>query len=180
MERRRSKIAAKVDQNQWGEFIVQEIVTTQYGHVASTVFDLREKKSHSPDYDEDDDPLMTHLRFLDYRYISFCFHPMKDEFMLCSDWKDPEWTDVKSIRAGLDSDERHRREQIFGKNQIDIQMKSIPQLLVDEVSDYPANSSNFLIASRHFILSISSRLRAWFSGPLTNITTTQFVFSRFQ
>lgn len=134
---RRSKTAAKVDQNQWGEFMVQQIATIQYGHVASTVFGLREKKSFSLDYDEDDDPIMTHLRVLDYRYISFCFHPLKDKFVLCSDWKDPSWTDVKSIRAGLGSDERHRREQVFGKNEIDIQQKSIPQLLVDEASDHP-------------------------------------------
>lgn len=133
----RSKTAAKTNQNQWGEFMVQDVVTIQYGHVASTVFGLREKKSLSLDYDEDDDPIMAHLRLLDYRYISFCFHPLKDRFVLCSDWRDPSWTDVKSIRAGLDSDERHRREQVFGKNQIDIQQKSIPQLLVDEVSDNP-------------------------------------------
>lgn len=47
---------------------------------------------------------------------------------------------MRSIRAGLDSDERYRREQVFGKNQIDIKQKSVPQLLVDEVSStqYPA------------------------------------------
>ena len=114
---------------------MQEIVKIQYGHVASTVFGSREKKNDSLDYEEDDDPIMTHLRFLDYRYISFCFHPLKDKFALCSNWKDPNWTYVKSIRAGLDSDERHRRQQVFGKNQIDIHQKSISQLLVDEVSD---------------------------------------------
>ncbi|KAI4177795.1 MAG: hypothetical protein LQ343_000259 [Gyalolechia ehrenbergii] len=84
--------------------------------------------------EEEDDPVMLTIRFLDYRYIRFCFHPLKDKFMLCSDWKDSNWIDVRSIRAGLDSDERHRREQVFGKNQIDIKQKSIPQLLVDEVS----------------------------------------------
>ena len=130
---RRSKTTAKPNQNQWGELMVQEIVTIQYGHVASTVFGLSDRKSVPLNYDEDDDPIMTRLRFLDYRYISFCFHPSKDKFVLCSNWKDPSWTNVKSIRVGLDSDERHRREQIFGKNQIDIQQKSIPQLLVDEV-----------------------------------------------
>lgn len=38
------------------------------------------------------------------------------------------------MRAGLDSDERYRRELVFGKNHIEIRQKSIPQLLVDEVS----------------------------------------------
>lgn len=112
---------------------MQYIIELPYGHSVSTVFGPREKTSLSYDYDEDDDPAMMHLRFLDYRYIRFCFHPLKDEFVLCSDWKDPDWTDVRSIRAGLDSDERHRREQFFDKNQIDIKQKSIPQLLVDEV-----------------------------------------------
>lgn len=133
--------------------MVQEIVTIQYGHAASTVFGPREKRRHSLSYEEEDDPLMTQLRYLDYRYISFCFHPLKDMFVLCSDWKDPKWKGVKSIRAGLDSDERYRRGQVFGKNQIDIQQKSIPQLLVDEVSGYSATSSNSLI-----VLGISSFL----------------------
>lgn len=131
---RRSKPPTKFRQNQWGEFAVQSITKASYGHSASTVFGLREKKGYSLDYDEDDDPVLMNLRFLDYRYIRFCFHPLKDKFVLCSDWKDPNWTDVKSIRAGLDSDERHRREQVFGKNAIEIEEKSIPQLLVDEVN----------------------------------------------
>jgi cation-transporting P-type ATPase 13A2 len=71
---------------------------------------------------------------LDYRYIRFCFHPLKDKFVLSNSWKDPQWTDVKTLRTGLDSDERDRREQVFGKNMIEIEQKSIPQLLVDEVS----------------------------------------------
>ena len=57
---------------------------------------------------------------------------MKDKFVLNSNFKDPSWTDVKSIRAGLDGEERHKREQVFGKNLINIQQKSVVQLLVDE------------------------------------------------
>jgi len=44
------------------------------------------------------------------------------------------WTNVKVMRAGLDADDRDSREQVFGKNAIDIQQKPVPQLLVDEVS----------------------------------------------
>lgn len=54
--------------------------------------------------------------------------------MLCSNWKDPKWRDVRSVRGGLDADERYRREQVFGQNQIDIRQKSVSQLLIDEVS----------------------------------------------
>ena len=145
--RGRSKIAAKTDQNQWGEFAVQDIIKTPYGHSISTVFGPREKKSYSHDYDEDDDPVMKHLRFLDYRYVRFCFHPFKDKFVLVSDWKDPDWTDVKTMRTGLESDERHRREQVFDKNHIDIKEKTISQLLVDEVSHQVEIPGRFIMMS---------------------------------
>ena len=159
--RRAPEFAAKVGQNQWGEFEVQHIAKSPYGHVASTVFGMKEKKGYSLDYDEDDDPVLAYLRFLDYRYIRFCFHPLKDKFVLCSDWKDPNWTDVKSIRAGLEGDERQRREQLFGLNQIEIEQKSIPQLLIDEVGPNHGQKRHILlILSRPFILFISSRLQA--------------------
>lgn len=38
------------------------------------------------------------------------------------------------MRAGLDADDRDSREQVFGKNALEIQQKSVPQLLMDEVS----------------------------------------------
>lgn len=86
------------------------------------------------EYDEDDDPVINNLRFLDYRHVRFCFHPIKDRFVLANSWKDPNWKDVKSLRTGLDADEKAHRALVFGKNLIDIEQKSIPQLLVDEVS----------------------------------------------
>lgn len=58
---------------------------------------------------------------------------MEDRFFLISGWRDLAWTNVKVMRDGLDVDERDSRELIFGKNVIDIQQKSVPQLLVDEV-----------------------------------------------
>lgn len=39
------------------------------------------------------------------------------------------------MRSGLDADDRDSREQIFGKNLVDIQQKPLFQLLIDEVSD---------------------------------------------
>ncbi|CAF9936754.1 MAG: hypothetical protein HETSPECPRED_010447 [Heterodermia speciosa] len=123
-----------VVENQWGEFSVQNIAKASYGHSLSTVFGTPEKLGYH-EFDEDDDPVLAELRFLDYRYIRFYFHPLKDRFILCTNWKDPTWSDVKFIRMGLDTDERYRREQVFGKNEIDIEQKSVPQLLIDEASN---------------------------------------------
>jgi cation-transporting ATPase 13A2 len=71
---------------------------------------------------------------LDHRYMRFFYHPLKDKFVLCGSWKDPAWSDVKTIRAGIDGDEKENRELVFGKNVIEIKQKTIPQLLVDEVA----------------------------------------------
>ncbi|KAJ4367166.1 hypothetical protein N0V83_007696 [Neocucurbitaria cava] len=121
-----------VIENQWGEFAVQDVSRQTYGRSLSTVFGDPEKGRHG-DWDEDEDPLIKELRCLDYRYIRFVYHPIKDKFVLANTWKDPAWTEVSALREGLDNDERDYRELVFGKNLIDIAEKTIGQLLVDEV-----------------------------------------------
>ncbi|PVI07557.1 P-type ATPase-like protein [Periconia macrospinosa] len=120
-----------VIENQWGEFAIQKVEAQTYGRSLSTVFgDL--EKAHHMDYDEELDPVIKQLRILDYRYIRFCYHPVKDKFILANTWKDPAWTDASKLREGLDSEERDYRQLVFGINAIDIAEKSIGQLLVDE------------------------------------------------
>lgn len=103
----------------------------EYDRALSSVFGTSEKRIFRS-Y-EDDDPVLDSLRILDYRYMRFCYHPLKDHFVQCNSWKDPAWVDVKTIRAGIDSEEKENRELVFGKNLIDIKQKTIPQLLLDEV-----------------------------------------------
>ena len=74
---------------------------------------------------------MDALRFLDYRYIRFIYHPQKDKFVLNTSWNSSR--DVKCIRIGLSADERLKRHKIYGMNIIDIEQKSVAQLLFDEV-----------------------------------------------
>ncbi|QGI78854.1 hypothetical protein CEK25_005583 [Fusarium fujikuroi] len=121
-----------VIENQWGELVTMDVRSQIYGRSLSTVFGLPEK-FYSDALDEDVDPIIDDLRTLDYRYIRLCFHPLKDKFMLFNGWKDPNWTDVRLTRAGLDTDERGVREVVFGSNLIDIEQKTTGQLLVDEV-----------------------------------------------
>ena len=120
-----------VIENQWGEMAVQDLNKQTFGQSLSSVFGYSEKGKLT-DYDEYDDPIMDELRILDYRYIRFCYHPVKDKFVLGNTWKDPTWTDITAVRAGIDSDEQETRERIFGQNVIDIEMKSTMQLLLDE------------------------------------------------
>ena len=90
--------------------------------------------------------------------MRFSFHPLKDRFILSNSWKDPTWTDVKSIRAGIDGDEKENRELVFGKNLIDIKQKTIPQLLVDEVCTLLSLGYTITHIIRHFTLSMFFKL----------------------
>ncbi|KAI9677560.1 MAG: hypothetical protein M1817_006514 [Caeruleum heppii] len=101
-----------VIENQWGEFTTHPVTRCSYGREMSTVFGTNEKDLLH-DYDENDDPVIHELRYLDYRYIRFCFHPLQDRFVLSNSWKDPSWTDARTIRAGLEGDERDMRELAF-------------------------------------------------------------------
>ena len=121
-----------VIENEWGEMVILDVQVKSYGRPLSSVFGLSEKM-FAESFDDDTDPLIHDLRTLDYRYIRLCFHPLKDKFIMTNGWKDPEWTDVRIARAGLDSDEKNLREILFGNNLIDIEQKPTSQLLVDEV-----------------------------------------------
>ncbi|KAK5706799.1 hypothetical protein LTR97_001791 [Elasticomyces elasticus] len=120
-----------VIENLWGEMILQDLSKQEFGHSLSAVFGFNEK-SKFREYDEYDDPIMDELRILDYRYIRFCYHPVKDKFVLGNTWKDPSWTDVAAVREGIDTEEAENRERIFGTNEIDIKQKTTGQLLMDE------------------------------------------------
>ncbi|OAQ96307.1 hypothetical protein LLEC1_00157 [Akanthomyces lecanii] len=121
-----------VIENQWSELAIIDVKTQDYGRPVSTVFGASEKLL-SYGLDDENDPLLEDLRTLEYRYVRFFYHPIKDKFLLSSGWKDPDWTDVRLVRSGLDGDEKAMREHIFGSNLIDIEQKSTGRLLVDEV-----------------------------------------------
>ncbi|KAK7966114.1 uncharacterized protein PG986_000391 [Apiospora aurea] len=119
-------------ENQWSEMSVLPVSSRLYDRSMSTVFGAPDKMYVQ--YLEDDaDPVLPELRVLIYRYVRFFFHPLKDKFVVSTGWEDPNWKRVRAVRAGLDTDEKEERENVFGANIIDIEQKSIFQLLVDEV-----------------------------------------------
>ncbi|KAF8249427.1 P-type ATPase-like protein [Wilcoxina mikolae CBS 423.85] len=124
-----------VVENQWSEFSVLKVKRREYGQTMSTVFGYDKEKSisvHASDDFDDDDPIIPHLQYLDYRYIRFCYHPLQDRFILNNSWKDPSWDNIRSLRMGLDGDEKGFRQTVFGDNVIDIEEKTSMQILVDE------------------------------------------------
>lgn len=111
---------------------ILDVDSRPYGRPLSTVFGSP-GKDVSYTMDEDPDPILRDLRTLNYRYVRFYFHTLTDKFVLCNGWKDPCWSDIRAIRAGIDSEEKSHRDVVFGGNDIDIEEKSMSRLLVDEV-----------------------------------------------
>lgn len=138
------------------------------------------ERKYALSYDEDDDPVLEDLRILDYRYMRFSYHPLKDKFILTNSWKDPAWTNVKSIRAGIEGDEKENRELVFGKNLIDIKQKTIPQLLLDEVGDLGSSDLLFAHAIRLSTLSTYFKLPVYYSGLSISTITMLLVYFSYQ
>ncbi|KAI1166378.1 hypothetical protein F5B18DRAFT_607041 [Nemania serpens] len=119
-------------ENQWGEMAILNVKRQPYQRPLSTVFGAPEKM-FAQLFEDDSDPIVSELQTLEYRYVRFFYHPLKDKFVVCNGWKDPTWTNVRALRTGIDGDEKDQRARVFGTNIIDIEQKSAAQLLVDEV-----------------------------------------------
>jgi len=114
-------------QNQYSDLSIHRIKSTIYGLPLSTCF-----APYTPE-EAEDDPVLEEIRYLDYRYIRFVFHPLRGKFQLMSNWRDPSWRNLKDIMNGLEGETRDARAGLFGDNVIDIDEKPIIQLLIDEV-----------------------------------------------
>jgi hypothetical protein len=119
----------------------------------------------------EDDPVLEEIRYLDYRYIRFVFHPIRGKFQLMSNWRDPSWRNLKDVLDGLEGDTRDARAGLFGENIIDIEEKPIFKLLIDEARPLLiwADGRCYI----HFTFSKYFRL---YYGRWMNIITMQHVF----
>ncbi|ODV92055.1 hypothetical protein CANCADRAFT_30324 [Tortispora caseinolytica NRRL Y-17796] len=120
-----------VIENQWGEMTVTDVNTLDYGFRLSSVFNLpSENLDNNPDFL---DPVLQDLRSFSYRYTRFFYNPLEDMFLINVHWKDHVWQDLWEARSGIDSTIQKSRQVVFGSNVIDIEEKSIMQLLIGEV-----------------------------------------------
>ncbi|BGP41120.1 hypothetical protein JCM10449v2_005089 [Rhodotorula kratochvilovae] len=78
-------------------------------------------------------PTVDELKFVDYRYYRFLLHP-DGHFRMVREWKDPSWSALSALRRGLStSADIPLRTTLFGLNAIEIEAKTVGQLLMDEV-----------------------------------------------
>ncbi|KAI5285610.1 hypothetical protein KEM54_000434 [Ascosphaera aggregata] len=124
-----------VIENEWGQFTTHSVLSQGYDLPLYTLFNCPSKVSptSSPSSDDIYAADLSAIRYLDYRYVRFYYNPVEDGFYTNGDWKHPSWNNVKNLREGLNADDRDQRELVFGQNAIDIEQKSVGQILIEEV-----------------------------------------------
>ncbi|KAG0365015.1 hypothetical protein BGZ54_006946 [Gamsiella multidivaricata] len=125
-----------VVENEWGQTAMEKISSKYYGGPISSVFspEQMEKLGDNEEYDDARLTRVMHdMMYFDYQYIRFIYNPVAHMFMQNSHWKDSEWSSITTCERGLERETYQERAMVFGSNLIDVQEKTIGQLLVQEV-----------------------------------------------
>ena len=118
-----------VIENQWHEVSVHAVREMAVNTYLSTLFDTGSEL----EMPEERDPFVERARSIDYRYIRFVWHAVTQRFTIYNNYKDRAWRgSARECRGGLEDEVKDRRLALFGPNVVDIEEKSIPQLLIDE------------------------------------------------
>lgn len=74
------------------------------------------------------------LKFFNYRYHTFIFNPVSEDFEPTTHWRDLAWCSARKVLEGVNShSDIALRQRIFGLNSINVDEKPILNLMVDEV-----------------------------------------------
>ncbi|KAF9915959.1 hypothetical protein BX616_004966 [Lobosporangium transversale] len=126
-----------VIENEWGQMVIERVYTKYYGGLMSSVFspEQMEKPFDNEELNNDTESsaVLHDMRYFDYQYIRFIYNPQAHVFMQNSHWKDSEWKSIARCGRGLEREIHQDRLLVFGPNLIDVQEKTVGQLLVQEV-----------------------------------------------
>ncbi|KAI8057924.1 hypothetical protein BDF22DRAFT_724886 [Syncephalis plumigaleata] len=109
-----------VIENQWKQLSIEHICRINYNGKMSNVF-------------YNGNRLLPIISYFNHRYMRFIYHPKRQLFIQTNAWMDANWMDPAVCRRGISRAVHDERMVVFGPNLVDIESKSIPQLLVDEV-----------------------------------------------
>ncbi|CAK9435871.1 uncharacterized protein LODBEIA_P05160 [Lodderomyces beijingensis] len=115
-----------VIENEFGELSIIDIKKQRFSERLSCFLAL-------PEGDSEKDIVVPYLHSFVYRYIKFFYNPAEDIFKTNSNWYDGRWLNVKNIKDGISQSLQEQRLEVFDENRIEVDEKSVFQLLVDEV-----------------------------------------------
>lgn len=117
-----------VIENEFGELQIAHVEKQRFNERLSSFL-----VGTDDQFDFEKDPVVPHIQSFVYRYIKFFYNPMEDMFKTNSNWFDARWLNVKNLKDGVSHSVQDQRQEIFGRNTIEIEDKSVLQLLTDEV-----------------------------------------------
>lgn len=77
-------------------------------------------------------PILPILISFEYRYITFIYSPLEDIYKTNNNWADPDWVNLASVNRGLTKGVWEDRVLAFGKNHINLKVKTTSQVFFDE------------------------------------------------
>ncbi|CCK71358.1 putative acid anhydride hydrolase KNAG_0G03010 [Huiozyma naganishii CBS 8797] len=137
-----------VIENEFGEFIVEQVDRRWYNRPLSTVLILEKSEQGGGDgvgndaqsldntthhHSNDANPNMPILVSFQYRYITFIYSPLEDIFRTNNNWADLDWLNLNHVQRGLPSVIQEDRIIAFDKNQINLKVKTTSEILFNEV-----------------------------------------------
>ncbi|KAG7665956.1 uncharacterized protein J8A68_000579 [[Candida] subhashii] len=121
-----------VIENEFGELQIVNIEKQALNERLSSFMTV-ETSSQDDTFSSEKDPIIPYIHSFTYRYIKFFYNPLEDLFKTNSNWYDTYWLKVQNTHEGVSQTVYEQRMEIFGENNIDIEEKSVGQLLVDEI-----------------------------------------------
>ncbi|RKP26448.1 P-type ATPase-like protein, partial [Syncephalis pseudoplumigaleata] len=134
-----------VIENQWKQLSIEMIHRIGYNGKMSNVFYCTKEEAkvalllwHRCTEDmwltiTDSHRILHTISYFNHRYMRFIYHPRRQLFVQTNAWMDAAWMDLAACRRGISRTEHGERMIVFGPNVVDIESKSILQLMVDEV-----------------------------------------------
>ena len=133
-----------VIESELGDFSIVDVRREWYNRLMSTILPIDREMNSNMSTDElnnnnlnyhhasESNPNIPILISFEYRYIKFIYSPIEDIFKTNNNWTDFDWLDLEHVHKGLSKAIQEDRILAFGKNQINLKVKTTMQILFDE------------------------------------------------
>lgn len=126
-------------ESELGDFSIVDVKREWYNRPMSTVLPMTKEftedhtgTAFSFHHAGDLNPNIPILISFEYRYITFIYSPLEDVFRSNNNWTDSDWVDLPTVYRGLSSGTCEDRTLAFGRNSINLKVKTTSQVLFDE------------------------------------------------
>lgn len=127
-------------ESEYGAFVCADVKRDWYNRPMSTLLPVSAPSTQEINNDgsvnmhrtSELNPSIPILISFEYRYITFIYSPIEDIFKTNNNWADPDWVNLNTVNKGLTKGVWEDRVLAFGKNHINLKVKTTSQVFFDE------------------------------------------------